>query len=150
MNITSSKAVRIKMMELCDEHFSWNIDGNNELIHQYIMPDGTTISLTAEAGEKESASYKSQIWDYWKLFFPNLVIRKDYEGNAGAFTLHNNSNEIINHENIIDVFRQGIKEEYILSSRPRMLPNAHNLDLSYFIECDYSDRPIFWPLKEKG
>ena len=150
MNITSSKAVRIKMMELCDEHFSWNIDGNNELIHQYIMPDGTTISLTAEAGEKESASYKSQIWDYWKLFFPNLVIREDYEGNAGAFTLHNNSNEIINHENIIDVFRQGIKEEYILSSRPRMLPNAHNLDLSYFIECDYSDRPIFWPLKEKG
>ena len=40
MNITTSKAVRLQMMEMCDKHFSWDIDGENTLIHRYTTEDG--------------------------------------------------------------------------------------------------------------
>ena len=148
LNITTSKAVRLQMMEMCDKHFPWAIDGDNTLIHRYTMEDGKIINLTAEEGMEESVSYKSTIWENWKISIPNLILREDYEDNTAAFALQNNPDTIIKHEHILDIVANGLREEYISSDRPKMLCNPKDLDLSYAVECEIHDIPKFWPLKE--
>ena len=148
LNITTSKAVRLQMMEMCDKHFPWAIDGDNTLIHRYTMEDGKIINLTAEEGMEESVSYKSTIWENWKISIPNLILREDYEDNTAAFALQNNPDTIIKHEHILDIVANGLREEYISSDRPKMLCDPKDLDLSYAVECEIHDIPEFWPLKE--
>ena len=97
---------------------------------------------------EESVSYKSTIWENWKISIPNLILREDYEDNTAAFALQNNPDTIIKHEHILDIVANGLREEYISSDRPKMLCDPKDLDLSYAVECEIHDIPEFWPLKE--
>ena len=136
------------MLALCDEHFSWNVNGQDARIHDYLLSNGEKISLIAEEGEEESISYKSEIWKYWKISLPGIIIREDREGNPAAFALQNNQEAVIKHEKILEMVKRGLQDSDYLSGWPKMLSDTQKLDLNYTTECDTSYIPCFWPLRE--
>lgn len=147
LQITTSKAIRIRMMQMCDEHFSWSHVGNNTSLHEYHMADDESIRLSADEGMDESFSYKSDIWKQWKVTLSKVIVLKDCEGHHSVFSLQNDPRKFIKHENILDIVVEGLKESYVSTDWPKMLPNMNDLDMHYSIDCEVAIKPELWPPK---
>ena len=147
VQITTSKAVRLRMMQMCDEHFRWKHVGNNSSLHEYCLPDGRLIRLSADEGMDESLSYGSDIWKQWKISLSKVIVLQDYEGHPSVFSLQNDPRKLIKHETILDTVVEGLKESYISSDWPKMLPDMNGLDMQYSIECEAGTKPELWPPK---
>lgn len=146
---TVSDKIRSQLIKLCDLTFECVDDGSVKGIKRYKMPDGKIIYLTSRCGMSESISLKSCPWIYKDFKLSGYRICKDILSNYSVITNKNNG-VYVKHDDILNIVLKGGDDEQIYTNlKPTMLPNTTALDMSYAIDDNEIEIPIFWPYVEE-
>ncbi|WP_022778303.1 helicase-related protein [Butyrivibrio sp. AE3009] len=147
--VTTSEYIRNSLLELCEKNFE-NIEQTyGGRIKTFKMPDGKTVSLTTEAGMKESISLKSSPWRYSDFSSNQVRDITDDENHEICFEMAGaEERRILKHEEVIhSLLGYELTLEDTLEGYPQMLPNPKRLDLSYAIENMCEESPDVWGMK---
>lgn len=140
--LTTSSLIRERLLRICDEEFECTGTSLEGSIKQYSLGNGIVENLSAEAGLKESISLQSKIWTK-KDFSGDIKISKATNNTPASFETIDGIP--IKHESVFKIILgEPLGEHDRLKERPSMLPSAHNLDLSYCVECTIPEVPDIW------
>ena len=142
--VTSSKAVRRGLMNLCDMVFPCAEVRHDGAVRVYDLPDGQ-VALTDEEGTDEAISFSSAPWKQTDFNIGGYGFVRDTSGNPSAFVRLDEPKVWVAHESLPDLVAGASVRELPYTSSPTMLPTFDALNLSYAVDGEVPTRPTFWP-----
>ena len=142
---TISDYIRTQLIDVC-EYYSDKIDkiGYSD-INKYIISNFSE-NLTSLPGLSESVSLKSEIWNYIKIYLDNCDVLNDCDGNVSCFS---NNGKMIDSK---DLIHKRLSNENIIVidnfEKPVTIPGFDELDMSFSVDADVSNKPSLWPPKD--
>jgi SNF2 family DNA or RNA helicase len=145
LNLTYSDVIRSRLIELCKKLYVLITKDNN--CYTFEVPNGSLIEFTISPGEKESVNLKALCSLGLKIDVYGLKVFKDQ---SLDLCVVNTDNHVIKTESIIThLIQENFTKFEYYKEYPSTLPNAHRLNLMFFVEGFNNPVPNYW-IKSDG